>query len=301
MKSTERITVGGIDAPIQTSGNDILGIHTEATHLMLAAAVGDISCIHQRMYSEFEMLDFRGWHALSFASACNKLEAVKMLVFHEPMFISMGTYEGHTPMMLAAHNGHIGIVDFLIRMGGSVYCQDTKGYTALHFAVVRGHLDIVKLIIAHSAAIVHTKEFIHGWDALTMAVKENKGEIVLTMLRSPDISVDSIDNMGYTPLRRILKVFDVNPEVCSALIVHGASLENIHVSYNNHKRIIQEALFQRDLVPVRQMLLASTPMPVVLLDIIAAYSCVRLEEQYKPCKRKTKWFRLIFKCFPLIK
>jgi ankyrin repeat protein len=195
-------------------------------------------------------------------------------------------------------------------MGGSVYCKDTKGYTALHFAVVRGHLDIVKLIVAHSAAIVHMKEYIHGWDALTMAAKEKKEEIVLTMLCSPDISVDAVDNSGYTPLARILKDFDMNSEICIALIVHGASLTNLHVSYNSHKRILQEALFRRDIVPVRHMLLASTNMPVVLVDIIAAYSCVCPEEECKPCKRRTGWRQwlrsirkrvLYFNCFPILK
>ena len=291
MNSPERIT---IDADIQTSGTDRLGVHTDATHLMLSTAVGDIPGIHQRLSSDYYALDSRGWHALSYGSACNQLEGIKILVSHDHTYIDRCTYEGYTPMMFAAHNGHIHIVDFLIRAGGSIYCQDMKGYTALHFAVLRGHLEIVKLLIA----LAHTKEFTHGWDALTMAVRQDKEEIVLAILRSPDISVDPIDHNGQTPLEVILKEFVVNPRICIALVVHGASLTNI--TNKSHRHVIQEALLQRDLVPIRQVLLASTSIPVVLLDLIAAYSCPCPEDECKrrrSTRNKACIVRLFFKCF----
>jgi ankyrin repeat protein len=165
------------------------------------------------------------------------------------------------------------------------------GYTALLFAVLLGHLDTVKLLIANNVC-VDRKEYRYGWDALTLAVKGDEEEMVLEMLRN-GTQVDPIDQRGYTPLCHVVKEPVVNSRLCILLISNGASLYTVTQklgSYNNHEHTIQEAIFQRDLIPIRGVLLTCTSLPLVLLDIIAAYAC-RCPEEYQTKRRNWRqWF-----------
>jgi ankyrin repeat protein len=57
-----------------------------------------------------------------------------------------------TPLMLAAGNGHSGVVRALARAGAAVdEVEITRGWTALIWAAKRGHADTVELLLALGA------------------------------------------------------------------------------------------------------------------------------------------------------
>lgn len=56
-------------------------------------------------------------------------------------------------LMLAAHEGHLAVVDLLLDAGADVGLAHPNGRTALHFAASKGYLKIVEALVAHGADV----------------------------------------------------------------------------------------------------------------------------------------------------
>ncbi|MCE9561234.1 MAG: ankyrin repeat domain-containing protein [Planctomycetes bacterium] len=69
---------------------------------------------------------------------------------------------GRTPLQLAAWYGNEKVVVYLLDKGADVNTADDHGYTPLHFAAEKGHLDVVKRLVKAGAKL----------DAKTMAFPE---------------------------------------------------------------------------------------------------------------------------------
>jgi ankyrin repeat protein len=54
---------------------------------------------------------------------------------------------GSTPLHLACYNGHIDIVNILLKYNSSVNLCATDGSTPLHVACIKGYKDIVDIFI----------------------------------------------------------------------------------------------------------------------------------------------------------
>jgi ankyrin repeat protein len=60
--------------------------------------------------------------------------------------------DGTTPLVVAAHSGQGAFAAYLLERGANANAADA-GYTALHAAVIRSDLDLVKALLAHGADI----------------------------------------------------------------------------------------------------------------------------------------------------
>ena len=92
-----------------------------------------------------------GLTPLLFAARDGDLESVKMLVAAGAN-INATTGIGETALMLAAHNDHTEAALFLLDKGADPNIVEA-GHTALHFAVARKNMDLVKALIAHKADV----------------------------------------------------------------------------------------------------------------------------------------------------
>ncbi|EPS45890.1 hypothetical protein H072_122 [Dactylellina haptotyla CBS 200.50] len=79
------------------------------------------------------------------------LTAAKSLLCMEEVDFDETTTDGHTPLMLAAENGHHEIVKLLVDEGACLEIQDMDKCTALWWAAARGHERVVEVLLEADA------------------------------------------------------------------------------------------------------------------------------------------------------
>uniref|UniRef100_A0A663FLQ4 Uncharacterized protein n=1 Tax=Aquila chrysaetos chrysaetos TaxID=223781 RepID=A0A663FLQ4_AQUCH len=118
-----------------------------------------------------------------------------------------------TLLHVAAANGHLTIMEYLISKGAKIDVKDKKGRTPLHGAAEKGHGDAVKVLLRCdlSSDIMES--------ALFRAVQENLHGIVAALIdRGTDIN--AYNEMQYTPL--LLACETGKAESAEVLIEKGA-------------------------------------------------------------------------------
>ena len=91
--------------------------------------------------------------------------------------INMRTREGRTALHLAASNGHVPTVRFLLQTGADVNIVDDNAYTALRLAAENGHLEAVKLLLTAGADLGS-----HQCGATLKSVTNNGHDTVANLL-----------------------------------------------------------------------------------------------------------------------
>ncbi|KAK5879551.1 hypothetical protein CesoFtcFv8_022654 [Champsocephalus esox] len=89
---------------------------------------------------------------------------------------------GQTPLMLAAEQGSLEIVQELIRRGANVNLDDVDCWSALISAAKEGHLEVVKDLLENSAYIEHRD--MGGWTALMWAAYKGQVDVTELLLES---------------------------------------------------------------------------------------------------------------------
>uniref|UniRef100_A0A3B4UT03 Kinase D-interacting substrate 220b n=1 Tax=Seriola dumerili TaxID=41447 RepID=A0A3B4UT03_SERDU len=87
---------------------------------------------------------------------------------------------GQTPLMLAAEQGSLEIVQELIRRGADVNLDDVDCWSALISAAKEGHVEVVKELLENSAYIEHRD--MGGWTALMWAAYKGRVEVTELLL-----------------------------------------------------------------------------------------------------------------------
>ena len=75
-----------------------------------------------------------------------------LLIFQGAVF-NIADYDGRTPLHVAASEGHVNVVEYLLDCGAHVHVRDRHGFTALDEAVTFGHHEIIDLLIQTGAHI----------------------------------------------------------------------------------------------------------------------------------------------------
>jgi ankyrin repeat protein len=110
-------------------------------------------------------------------------------------------YQGGTPLMLAALYGQAAVVEALIPHLDldALHASDSQGYTTLTLAAARGHLNVVRALLAVPNILVNQTTNQTN-SALIWATKNRHIEIVRALLAAPGINVNHANRMGETAL-----------------------------------------------------------------------------------------------------
>ena len=149
----------------------------EVTILCELAKNGDVINIRESLNGGTDPngQDSRGWSPLMWAAAENKIEALKLLIEHgsNPILIN---YLGRTALMYAARYGYIQIVQLLLEADANPNSSDEFGNNpALLAAAENGHLNVVEQLLKYGADALHKNK--SGETALELAMKNKHGEI----------------------------------------------------------------------------------------------------------------------------
>lgn len=100
----------------------------------------------------------------------------------------------HSPeFMDAAFNGHLDTITNFINKEIDINTQDEYGFTALMWAVLEGHLEIVTKLLKTPGINVNKKN-IDGFTALMIAASESNIPVIATLLKRPDIDMNVISS-----------------------------------------------------------------------------------------------------------
>ena len=84
-------------------------------------------------------------------------------------------FYGWAPLAYAAYNGHLEIVDYLLKRGAEINAKTQNGSTALFFAARFGHIEVVKLLLRNKADATVANE--NGETAVDWALKSDNTDI----------------------------------------------------------------------------------------------------------------------------
>ncbi|KAG8181629.1 hypothetical protein JTE90_015273 [Oedothorax gibbosus] len=102
---------------------------------------------------------------------------------HSILDINAETSDGDTAMLLAAKNWHERAVQLLIEYGADINCTDSDKWTILHYACLRGWIEIVQFFAEHKDFNINAKTC-QGQTALMIAVEEGNEDVAEVLLKS---------------------------------------------------------------------------------------------------------------------
>ena len=112
------------------------------------------------------------------AAEAGDTKQVRELLTAHPDWVDVEDEEGETSLMEAAEDGHLEIVELLLKAGANINHQDHSGETALMEAAQESKIECVKLLLEKGAAVG-----ILDADCLS-ALQRTKDETIAQLLRS---------------------------------------------------------------------------------------------------------------------
>lgn len=186
--------------------------------------------------ANIDILDNHGRHVWHYAAVSGSLEVMEVIRAKVPVDVKTKNTEQHTALWLAADQGKLELVNWLINLGADVNAsQLSDGKTALHTAILNKHSSVAKLLIEKSVDInkgdkdlatplyysvqstdydsnqltkylidnganVHSSILsINGYTSLHMASLFGNIEAVRMLIKA-GADVNAVDVRGYTPI-----------------------------------------------------------------------------------------------------
>uniref|UniRef100_A0A8C5R000 Uncharacterized protein n=1 Tax=Leptobrachium leishanense TaxID=445787 RepID=A0A8C5R000_9ANUR len=141
---------------------------------------------------------------------------------------------GETLLHVAAANGHVPVIEFLITKGAKIDAKDVKKRTPLHRAAENGHLEAVRVLLKAGANMYCLDS--DNQTPVHLAAQNNHQELAQLLLKN-GASVDATDEKKQTPLFHA--VSGGHEATVKVLLEAGASIDSsiidLAFSTNNEK------------------------------------------------------------------
>uniref|UniRef100_A0A0E0RJM5 Uncharacterized protein n=1 Tax=Oryza rufipogon TaxID=4529 RepID=A0A0E0RJM5_ORYRU len=123
--------------------------------------------------------DMNGRNALHLAASYGHLEICKFLVEESGLDVNSGSHRGETPILLAACDGDINVLIYLLDHGGDPAIPNAGGFTPLHYAAEYGHVDVVRLLLSKG---VHVDPLNYSGAPLHLATANDHDQVAKVLL-----------------------------------------------------------------------------------------------------------------------
>ncbi|CAL1283118.1 unnamed protein product [Larinioides sclopetarius] len=135
-------------------------------------------------------------------------------------YIDEKNLSGNTALHLAVIKGHLDIVEVLLNKGADVKSTFDNSSHPLHLAAVSGNVDIVKCLLKHGAAVNCVNNF--GETPLHKAAAFNASEVIDFLLKN-GADIESHDNAHFTPL--LVAVAEGHVDAIKVLLKSNAKIK----------------------------------------------------------------------------
>ena len=201
------------------------------TPLMVAASNGKLLAVKWFLEKGATVTckDNRGANMFHYAAEGGDTRIISLIHAYLPN-IDSETIVGSTPLMVAASCGKLHAVQWFLKKGASVTCEEIKGWNALHYAAQGGDTDIISLIhtrfhniesktsqgctplmVAASSGKLHAVQWFlekrasvncennRGWNSLHFAAQGGDTDII-DLIHTHFPNIESKTGQGCTPL-----------------------------------------------------------------------------------------------------
>lgn len=135
-----------------------------------------------------------GWTPLHAACFGGHLETVKLLA--DPGLIESPSQSGDRPLHWAIGRGHRDVVAYLLRKGADKESLGAQRLTAIQLAAWLGHVPIIELLLEEGSDI-HVLDEIYGRNLIQLAILRNQKDVVHRLLET-SIDLEHKDKTGRT-------------------------------------------------------------------------------------------------------
>ncbi|XP_055813341.1 protein VAPYRIN-LIKE-like [Solanum dulcamara] len=230
-------------AALIQAGADVNRRDSDGDSVMsLAVKSGNLDSVQVLIESGYT-IDNSADRFLHYAAPMDRVDLMEILCLgYADIDLNSIDSQGRTPLHIAAINGHVEVIQFLVSVGSDTDMLDSQGWTPLHFAAHQGHVEAVGVLLNHSnfAKYALTKQ---GKTAYELANDQGHtklydhlqlGDILHKAARKGDVAdikkciaeganVNGKDQNGWTPLHRA--AFKGRVEVVKVLVNNRAKLD----------------------------------------------------------------------------
>jgi uncharacterized protein len=200
-------------------------MHLICEHCLLRAVDGGIdgaldeaiSAVENAVIPSGDRLD----RALMFAVQRNALAAAKLLVQRGASVNVRELTMWRTPLIEAAYDNSLMMVEFLLKNGADVGAQDDFGNSALNVAAEAGCSALIATLVAHGAELDHRNDL--EWTPLISACASGNLPAV-NVLIDCGASIEACSVLGWSPL--IVSAQSDRPEIVERLLELGARIDS---------------------------------------------------------------------------
>jgi ankyrin repeat protein len=187
---------------------------------------------------------------IDFAAQNGHLEIVKWFIKEHTTSVDKDSF-GRL-ILVATHAGQFPVVRWLVNEGAHLECTTEEGDTPLALAVLRGHLDIVKLLAGNRANMSFSEGSVLG-----LAAWHDQVEVVQWLIREGHAEVDEIQGDGQLALDDAVEKGHI--ELVQWLVTAGRAQTNL----SPIKSTLQRALDIGNLRIVRILVVAGAKLATV--------------------------------------
>ncbi len=185
--------------PSHLNINETYNSWDRASSVYMAARYGHVSVIEvlAKVGANLSTLTTRDETPMYIAAQNNHSEVIKVL---KARGASLNQWNdiGNTPLMIAARCGHVKTVETLAKLGAKLNVhQKQAGYTAVMFAAMFDHAEVIKILFDYRAGI--EKHDIFGKTPLHIAIEKSHFSCIRTLIYC-GAQLDIPDKSGKTPL-----------------------------------------------------------------------------------------------------
>ncbi|XP_071108992.1 ankyrin repeat domain-containing protein 50-like [Haliotis cracherodii] len=143
-------------------------------------------------------VDDDGDNILHWACIGGHVGMVKYLLSQHIIDINSRSKKGKTPLMKAAYYGQRDVLEFLVSKGANVSMVDDDGDNIIHYASIRGQVEVLKHIITRGIVNIRSRGKYGRTPLMRSAYYGNRK--VFDLLVSEGGRISSVDDKGYNIL-----------------------------------------------------------------------------------------------------